>query len=28
MSHDTVPVKQAGMQPFDVAADAGKGGVR
>jgi hypothetical protein len=28
MSHDTTPIKQAGMQPFDVAADAGKGAVR
>jgi general secretion pathway protein L len=25
MSHDTTPVKQTGSQPFDVAADAGKG---
>ncbi|HEY5046413.1 MAG TPA: PilN domain-containing protein [Rhizomicrobium sp.] len=28
MSHDVVPVKQVGMQPFDVAVDAGKGSVR
>ena len=28
MSRDTLPVKQTGMQPFDVAADAGKGSGR
>jgi general secretion pathway protein L len=28
MSHDPIPVKQAGEQPFDVAAEAGKGAKR
>jgi len=28
MSHDTAPVKAGLMQPFDVAADAGKGAVK
>lgn len=28
MSHDTAPLRQTGMQPFDVAADAGKGNAR
>jgi general secretion pathway protein L len=27
-SHDAIPVKQAGSQPFDVMADAGKGSAR